>query len=701
MTTMTVLERTSRSRVQRNGRIVYRAASAGLRPDPDEKVSEWAAQYRYVPDMGAVPGKWKNSTAYYLVEPMDVCGPYDPTEWVVIIKPAQSGGSAVAENWLGFIMHRTPGPAMYVGPTVIAAKDWYEEKLQPTIEATAVLAPAKGGVVMPRKSRSGEGSKANRIKFKGGFLLLAGANSAATLRQHSIRFMVRDDRSAWTANADGEGDPKDLSDKRLKTYKRYGSSKVLDVSSPKFKGGDIDGDYQKTDMRRYYLACKHCGSLTDFEWKDVQKNASAPYRAHVVCPSCKTEHYEADKPRMASPVAGACWIPTAPDADGVVPPRTIAPADVAQWRLRFTGRSAKGYAITGVINTFDTWDNLAQLEKDAGDDPEKVQPFINGDLGEAYEPKSEGPQWETIAARKEGDWQRGQLPAGALYITFTADVQQDGIYWSFLGWGPGKRCWHLNHGFVAGATDEPLQGAWPKLDFVVDHGVSFGGVRIAADMIGVDSGFHAEAVYTWVRRRHNAIAVKGDDGWSKPPIARSQTADVRTHGVSAGKAKQYGIRVWMIGTWSIKATLILFLGKIPKEGGLGMPTGYQHFAGDTEETYFRHLTSEYIRTVEENGQQRREFAQRGANHWLDCFTYGYALTHFAQLWSWGDEQWEARARELTEMTKDVQADMFGAGGRAVAVVLPADEEVPAEPPAAPIGGKTRSDGIDDLAALNQ
>lgn len=697
----TSLRQESESRIRANGLVVYKAAALGLRPDPNEKISEWAESHRVVPEIGALPGPWRNSVAPYLVEPMDALSPDDPTPEVDIEKPSQSGGSAIAENFLGFIMHRAPGPAMYIQATIEAAKDWVNEKLQPTIQATPALSPARGGVVAPQKSRSGEGTTSKRIRFRGGFLLLGGANSAASLRQHSIRYMVRDDLSAWTSNADKEGNPRDLSAARLKTYKVFGLSKELNVSSPKFKGSDIDADYQKSDMRRYYMACKGCGAITDHDWEDVQKNAAAPFRCHLVCPVCKTEHFEGDKADMVA-LGKAYWIPTAPDADGVVPPKTIMPAEIDIWRTRHTGRVAKGYAITGVINTFDRWDDIAAAQLAAGDDPEKLQPFENTVLGRPYEPKGEGPSWEVIAARKEPDWQRGTLPAGVLFVTLTADVQADGIYWAFIGWGRGKQAWHMDHGFLPGPTDEALAGAWPKLDQVADHGVSFGGVRIAADLIAVDSGYNAEAVYEWVRRRHNALAVKGDDGWSKPPISRSKTAEVRTHGLSAGKAKTYGIRVWMIGTWSIKATLILFLGKVPEEGKGGLlPTGYQHFAADTEPTYFQHLTSEFIKTVDENGEKRREFGQRGANHWLDCATYAYALTHFAGLWAWSEEQWDARARELTEMTKPAQGDMFGAPGRAVAVALPAEDDDPPSPPATPMGHKPKSDGLDALSKLNR
>jgi len=704
-TTSTLASRTdSDRRIRGNGRVVYRGAANGIRPDPQEKVSNWAEAFRIVPEIGAVPGPWRNDVGPYLIEPMDALSPDDPCERVVIIKPSQSGGSAVGENWLGFIMHRAPGPTMYVGPTVQAAIDWYQEKLEPTINATPVLSPARGGTVAPKRSRSGEGSTTKRVRFAGGFLLLSGANSAATLRQHSIRYMVRDDRSAWTDNADGEGDPKDLSDARLKTFRVFGLAKVLDVSSPKLKGADIDADYELGDKRRYYMACKRCGDLTDFVWEDIQKNDAAPFRCRLICPSCGMVHYEGDKANMISVASGACWIPTAPDADGEVPPKTIARGDIDAWRHRHTGRFIKSYAITGEFNIFERWDNLAQREKDAGDDPEKLQPFQNSDLGRAYEPKGEGPGWELLAARKDSDWSRGAMPAGVLYTTLTADVQADGLYWAILGWGPGKRTWHIDHGFLAGSTDVAFEGAWPKLDLIADRGISFCGIRIAPDLIGVDSGYNAEAVYSWVKRRHNALAFKGIEGWSKLPIGRAETPEVRKHGTSAGKARRHGMKVWLVGTYGLKAALMNFLARLPKEGDGGLPTGYQQFPGDTEEEYFRHLVSEFVATVEEKGEIKRVWQRKGPNHWLDCNIYGWALTYYTNLWVWTEKQWEDRARELSEMTRDIQTDIFGAPSGAVTTALPAAEtladEVDAEP-AKPVRTKKLSDGLDALARLNR
>ncbi|HEV7278403.1 MAG TPA: terminase gpA endonuclease subunit [Devosiaceae bacterium] len=697
------LQRASARQLKANGRVVYRGAAAGIRPDPQEQVSVWAETHRVVPEGGSVPGPWRNEVAPELVEIMDVLSSDHPSEQVVVMKPSQSGGSAVAENWLGFIMHRSPGPAMYVGPTVKAAKDWYQEKLGPTIAATPVLSPMKGGVVAPQRSRSGEGTTADRVRFKGGYLLLAGANSAASLRQHSIRYMVRDDRSAWTDNADGEGDPKDLSDARLKTYRVFGLAKVLDVSSPKFEGEDIDAEYQRSDMRRYYMACKGCGTLTDWDFEDLVHNEAPPYRAHVVCPSCGQQHFDADKPEMKAPENGACWIPTAPDANGKVPPKSIPAAERDAWRFRETGRSTiVGFAMTGVTSTFERWDNLLARQAAAADDPAKIQPFQNSDLGRPYKPKTDVPDWETLSARREGDWQRGQAPAGVLYVTLTADVQGDGIYWTYQGWGPNKQTWHLDYGFLPGTTDAPLEGAWPKLDIIAERGVLFGGVRIAPDRIGVDSGYNADAVYAWVKRRHNALALKGEDGWSKLPIFRSQSPEVKKSGLSAGRARKHGMRVWLVGTWGIKGALMVYLGRVAKEGDSGLPSGLQHYPANAEQLYFEHLVSEYVATVEKNGEKRREWKVRGPNHWLDCNVYGWALTHYVGLWQWSDAQWEQRAKDLAEMLKTPDGDLFQEGTISAPAVNPvvADDEPPPGPAVA-VNAKPKASGLDALKRLNR
>jgi phage terminase large subunit GpA-like protein len=684
---MLSLRQENQRRLKANTAVVESAAASGLRPDPRLRVSEWASEYRVVAEESSVlPGRWSNETAPELVEIMDRCSPEDPSGVNTLEKAAQSGGSEGGANFIGYIMHKAPGPGMYVGPTVKAAKDWKVEKLDPMIVATEVLNPAKGGVVLPQRSRSGEGSTSERIRFKGGFILFAGANSAATLRQHSVRYMIRDDRSKWTKDAEGEGDPKNLSDQRLKTYRRFGLSKCLDISSPVNKGEDIDAEYQAGDRRRYYVACKNdaCGTIHDLLWEDIQRAKTEPFRCRWFCPECKTEHSDADKPVMKSRARGATWIPTVPDADGVIPPKSMKREEAEAWRAPHEVRFHHSYALTGEISSFESWDELARIENEAGDDPEKLKPFVNGNLGRPYEPKGEGPAWEVMAARKEA-WLRGVAPPPALYFTLTVDVQDDGIYWSRIGWGPNKENWLIGCGYLSGATAAPLEGAWPKLDVVVDQGFRLSsGAKLADDLIGVDSGHNAMAVYAWVRRRHNALALKGEDGWSKEAIFATQAAEVKRS--DGRKATRFGIKVWLVGTYGLKGALMVYLGREPTEGKAGFPTGYCHFPADTPDEYFRHMGAEYLKLEQGTDGPTRVWVRKGPNHWLDCRVYAMALAHHAGLWAWSETKWAQRAAELAALVKSATPDLFDLVAGTGAAVAPVRDEEPDEdaaPPAVP------------------
>ena len=699
-TTMEKIRDLTTRLLKRNLSALTSSAAAGLRPDKKMRVSEWAEKHRVFPDGSAVPGNWRNATAPYLVEPMDRLSPDDPIPEVVLMKAAQSGGSAIAENWIGFIMHMVAAPIMYIQATIQAALDWKEEKLNETIEATDVLNPEKGGVVTPVKAKT-KGSTSKRLRFRGGFLLFGGANSAASLRQHSIRFMVRDDTSAWTDSADGEGDPDKLSEQRLKTYKAFGLSKTLDVSTPTLKGENIDKKYETSDRRRYYMVCKTCGTLNDWDWEDVIRNDSPPYRCYVTCGTCGTEHYEADKPVIQALENGACWVPTIPDENGEMPLKAITKQHAAYWRDRPLTVFRTGYHLTGFMSRFELWDELARLEDEAGDDPELVKPYQNTSLGHSYEAKGDAPPWETLSARREGDWQRGGAPAGVLYVTLAVDVQKTGLYWERVGWGPNKESWLIDYGFVAGDTDVALDGAWPKLDQIVDAGCFHAcGANIQDDWIGVDSAYHSEAVYAWTKRRPNALNVRGVDGWTKLPIHSAQNPEVKKSGLSAGKAKRFGAKVWLVGTFGIKSTLMTLLGRGLEGEDTQPPLGYAHFPANTEDEYFKHMVSEYVVVEKGRNGPTRTWKARGANHWLDCRVYNWALTHYANIWNWDDAQWSERAAYYTDLASE-PGDLFDPKTTA-AVSAPL---VRAEPKVTQTVEKQTAppldDGLDALARLNR
>jgi phage terminase large subunit GpA-like protein len=168
---------------------------------------------------------------------MDALSPHDPAAEVPIIKCAQSGGSATAENWIGYVSDVAPGPMMYVQATITAAKDWLAEKFWPMVEATPRLNPERRGAIMPKRQRDGGGTTALRVRFRsGGWMLIAGANSAATLRQHSIRYAIEDDLDQFPDDLDNQGSPEAMVTARLTTFTRQGIAKRLKISTPTNKG---------------------------------------------------------------------------------------------------------------------------------------------------------------------------------------------------------------------------------------------------------------------------------------------------------------------------------------------------------------------------------------------------------------------------------------------------------------------------------
>ena len=51
---------------------IFVALSKILEPPERLTVSQWAERYRYVNNRGSYVGYWKNSTAPYMIEPMDM-----------------------------------------------------------------------------------------------------------------------------------------------------------------------------------------------------------------------------------------------------------------------------------------------------------------------------------------------------------------------------------------------------------------------------------------------------------------------------------------------------------------------------------------------------------------------------------------------------------------------------------------------------
>jgi phage terminase large subunit GpA-like protein len=266
-----------------------RAWRDGLTPDPLLSVSEWSDRHRMLSSKAsAEPGRWRTRRTPYLKEIMDCLSPTSPVERVVFMAGGQLGKTECGNNWLGYVIHHAPGPMMAVSPTVEMAKRNSKQRIDPLIEESPVLK----ALIAPARSRDA-GNTILAKEFRGGVLVLTGANSAVGLRSMPVRYLFLDEVDGYPLDVEGEGDAISLAEARTRTFARR---KIFIVSTPTVAGvSTIEREYEASDQRRFFLPCPHCGHAQWLRFEQLRWERGRPETAAYVCESCEepiAEHYK-------------------------------------------------------------------------------------------------------------------------------------------------------------------------------------------------------------------------------------------------------------------------------------------------------------------------------------------------------------------------------------------------------------------------
>ena len=664
--------------VEDNAQAITRRCIEALRPPAPLDVLDWTETHRRFPEGSPLKGKFRRETAPYLDAIFQACNPDNGVELVVVPKCAQSGGSVVAESFIGAVGSEVGEPGMVVHPTIEAAKKWARKKFEGMAKATTRLKGAAIGAYMLRTAREVGGSKADLLKFRGrSEFVLVGANSEAGFRQDTICWVVEDDLDGFpeeVTKQDGTagGDPETLADQRQKTYKKQGRSKRIKISTPLLKRSSrVVRAYEKTVKNRFYMACREetCQAKVDWDWEDLQgkekgdDGADAPY---LTCPCCGTVHEDKHKRAM---IAGGVWVPTAARFEGdETPPKAILPDDLPQWLNRDMGRLAasQGFWITGIMNVFSTFLGLVEAYRDALGDEARLKAFYNTELGRPYEVVTETPDWEKLSAVRTVDFHRGQGHPGALVFVLTVDVQRDGLYFRIIGYGLNQCQFTLDWGFLAGKTEDAGEGAWEALTKIARRGAPLpGGAYFDFDGIAVDTKFHTDAAKAFVKATPKTIAINGASGWRMPIIYRAEQVELRKSGA---KKRFAGMKIWHVGTYDIKKILVARYNdtiKGPSETGQ-LPRGFQVWPAEADEDFFRQITSEAVREKvnKQTGRSSFDWVQLVKdNHYFDLDVYGLALLEYLRMrhgipGHWDDDDFARRAELLAELTREAQGDLF-------------------------------------------
>lgn len=576
--------------------------NAGLKPDPLLNISEWADKYRVLSQKAsAEPGKWRTSRTPYLKEIMDCLSPYSEIERVVFMKGAQIGGTEVGNNFLGYIVHLSPGPVMLVMPTVDGAKRTSKTRIDPMFAAI----PELKGVISDRRSKDASNTTLMK-EFQGGVLVLTGANSAIGLRSMPVRYIFLDEIDAYKGDVEGEGDPINLAIKRTSTFNRR---KIFMVSTPTIQSvSRIEYEYEQSDQRHYMVPCPYCNKRQSLKWKQIHWENEDPQTAVYICEYCGGIIEEHLKTWM---LENGIWEKSNPSSK------------IAGFHL------SSLYSPVGWFS----WADAVKQFLDAKNKDNLLKVWVNTVLGETWLEKGEAPEWQILFDKRE-DYRQELVPSGGLFLTAGADVQKDRIECEVVAWGRNRESWSVGYFIING--DTAREDVWNELtDFSRRYFEHSSGALLPISRFAIDSGFATQQVYNWVRKQplNFAMAIKGTDS-GVTPLGLPTKVDLNIN----GKKLRRGAKVWAVGTSILKSELYQFL-RLTQNEDESFPAGYCHFPKYDSE-YFKQLTAEQLVTKVVRGYQKREWQKtRERNEALDCRVYARAASISFGIEQFSETKW--------------------------------------------------------------
>ena len=600
---------------------IERAWREGLTPDPLLTVSEWSDRHRMLSSKAsAEPGRWRTSRTPYLKAIMDCLSPTSPVERVVFMKAAQLGATEMGSNWIGYVIHHAPGPMMAVWPTVEMAKRNSKQRIDPLIEESGVLAE----LIAPARSRD-SGNTILAKEFRGGVLVMTGANSAVGLRSMPVRYLFLDEVDGYPLDVEGEGDAISLAEARTRTFARR---KIFIVSTPTISGASaIEREYESSDQRRYFVPCPHCSHRQWLRFEQLRWEKGQPESAAYVCESCDAPISEHHKTWM---LEHGEW-------------RALAPEN---------GAKTAGFHLSSLYSPvgWRSWREIAvawelAVSKESGS-AAAIKTFKNTELGETWVEEGEAPDWQRLVERRE-DYPVGSIPPGGLLLAGGADVQKDRIEASIWAFGRGKESWLVEHRVLMG--DTAGDAVWKQLaDLLAENWTHASGAAMPLARFALDTGFATQEAYTFVRasRDPRVMAIKGV-ARGAALIGTPTAVDIS----KGGKKLRRGIKVFSVAVGIAKLELYNNLRKsadVAEDGITAIyPAGFIHLPHVDAEFIQQLCAEQLITRRDRNGFPIREWQKmRERNEALDCYVYARAAASAAGLDRFDERHWRELERQL-------------------------------------------------------
>ena len=576
-----------------------------LYPSEPIPLDVWADRYRILTTKAtAEAGRWRTDRTPYLREIMRWLSPSSPVQLIWVQKGHQLGFTELLINFIGYTIHHSPAPTLFVQPTKPLMRRTVKQRIDPMIEAV----PEVRALLPDRLAKTG-GNSMTEKDFPGGVCIFAGANSAAEVCSSPIQNGIGDEIDRFPLDCEGEGSTVALIRKRTSTFR---NRKEIYGSTPTVHGlSQIEAGIAGTEQSKYFVPCPECGHYQVIEWERIRwTSESSDVWLECEAHNCRIE--ETQKPTM---LAHGEWRATMPDnfnprVRGVIIDSLSAPLGWYSWK--------------------EARDDYVKSEGPTEANRQDRKAFVNTVLARTTRPDGESPNWERLFARR-ANYAIGTVPEGGLILTAAVDVQQDRLECEVVAWGRNLWSWSIEYLVFPG---DPLdidgpRSPWRKVEELLgkDYKHDLGGtVRIRK--LAVDTGFSTQTIYRWARKTGDPrIALIKGSADIKTPIGAATRQDVKEN----GQRIRRGVVVWSLGVNVIKETLFASLRR-DLDDPEHPPTRWVHFPQYSEE-YFRQLCAEELQTtVNRKGWPVQAWVKtRERNEALDTQVYNRAASIIAGL----------------------------------------------------------------------
>lgn len=431
---------------------------------PIEKVRtvDWAEENRVfrLPNSSAIAkyDRWRTPHNIAIMDALDEPG----VELVVNVKPSRSGGTAVAENYLGKLIDIGPFPrtAWFLG-SEDAVKKYCEGVIRPMFEDHPRLQSKVG---------TGRSDDTDRMKRISGQLLEFLPANDGSFRNREFGYGVMDEPDGWSKFSES---PRVQLQGRQKNIGKRRKGMILSHPDKGWSAG-VAAAWEQTSRGIFILKCPDCGSFAASyapkQWKDVpqfklryekQGQGKARQRmsgderidlarrtAGLACPNCGVVHDDAARDAMVDEAgANGWWMHRGQTLDiehgiqGEPEPHT-----------------ARGFWVHGTVLKTSPLAELAasleealiKYERSGGSRvaTKRLREFYSKQLGEIFEGKSAiaGLSSERLQQRAAQSAERSgfMFPSRAKFIVAAVDVQADRFDVSFYAYDQAARSWWLD-----------------------------------------------------------------------------------------------------------------------------------------------------------------------------------------------------------------------------------------------------------------